>query len=65
MPTSAHFIYIPGVLILGLVLGFIWGSRATREQFRLEQQRADERERRKAQRAAEKAAKAETPPQQS
>ena len=51
MPPSSHFIYIPAVLILGIVLGFIFGSRATREAFRLEQQRADERARRKAERA--------------
>jgi hypothetical protein len=52
LPSSAHFIYIPGVLILGLVLGFIWGARVTREAFVLEQKRLEERARRKAERAA-------------
>ena len=28
MPTAAHFIYIPAVLILGIVIGWILGSRA-------------------------------------
>jgi Tfp pilus assembly protein PilF len=28
MPTGAHFIYIPGVLVLGIVIGWILGSRA-------------------------------------
>lgn len=61
MPSSAHFIYIPAILILGIVLGFIWGSRVTREFYRLEQQRADERARRKAERAAATPPK-DTPP---
>jgi len=59
MPPSSHFIYIPAVVILGLVLGFIWGTRVTREAFRLEQQRAEERARKKAERAA---AKGDAPP---
>jgi hypothetical protein len=28
MPTAAHFMYIPGVLLLGIVIGWILGSRA-------------------------------------
>ena len=28
MPTAAHFLYIPGVLLLGIVIGWILGSRA-------------------------------------
>ena len=51
LPSSAHFIYIPGMLILGMVLGFIWGAKATREAVRLEARRADERAERKARRA--------------
>jgi hypothetical protein len=31
MPTTAHFIYIPAVMILGIVIGFILGGRATRD----------------------------------
>jgi uncharacterized membrane-anchored protein YhcB (DUF1043 family) len=49
-PSSAHFIYIPGILILGLVLGFIGGARLTRESLRLEARRAEEREAKKQER---------------
>ena len=52
VPTSAHFIYIPIILIIGIVLGFIMGSRATRDAFALEQRKAEERAARKAARAA-------------
>jgi hypothetical protein len=52
LPTSAHFIYIPGVLILGLVVGFIWGAKLTREQVALEAKHQEDRARRKAERAA-------------
>jgi hypothetical protein len=41
MPTAAHFIYIPGVLLLGIVIGWILGSRAAADayaaQFRRQQ----------------------------
>ena len=33
MPTAAHFIYIPGVLLLGIVIGWILGSRATADAY--------------------------------
>jgi hypothetical protein len=62
LPSSAHFLYIPGVLILGTVLGFIWGAKATREAFTLEAKRAEERAQRKAARAAEVAAAGQTKP---
>jgi hypothetical protein len=51
LPSSAHFIYIPGVLILGLVTGFIWGAKLTRESFALEAKRQEERAKRKAARS--------------
>ena len=47
LPSSAHFIYIPGVVILGLVVGFIWGARLTRESFDLEARRVQEREKKR------------------
>ena len=28
MPGPEHFIFIPGVLLIGMVLGYILGSRA-------------------------------------
>ena len=33
MPTAAHFIFIPGVLILGVVIGWILGSRAAADAY--------------------------------
>ena len=33
MPTAAHFIYIPGVLVLGVVIGWILGSRAAADAY--------------------------------
>jgi CcmD family protein len=47
LPPSSHFIYIPALLMLGVVLGFVWGVRVTREAFQLEEKRAQERARRK------------------
>jgi uncharacterized membrane-anchored protein YhcB (DUF1043 family) len=32
VPTSAHFIYIPFALLIGIVIGFILGGRAARDQ---------------------------------
>ena len=33
MPTAAHFLYIPGVLILGVVIGWILASRAAADAY--------------------------------
>ena len=33
MPTGAHFIYIPGVLVIGIVIGWILGSRAAADAY--------------------------------
>ncbi len=55
LPPSSHFIYIPVVLVLGIVLGFMMGARATREQVRLDAERAIAREQKKAERAAARA----------
>jgi hypothetical protein len=33
MPTAAHFIYIPAVLVLGIVIGWILGSRAAADAY--------------------------------
>jgi hypothetical protein len=56
-PPSSHFIYIPVMFVLGIVLGFIMGSRATRDAIAFEQKKAQEREARKATRQAERAAR--------
>jgi len=55
VPSSAHFIFIPTVLIIGIVLGFIMGSKATRDAFALEEKKAAERAERAAKRAARNA----------
>jgi hypothetical protein len=33
MPTAAHFIYIPGMLLIGIVIGWILGSRAAADAY--------------------------------
>lgn len=53
--TSSHILFIPGVLMVGMFLGFILGARAARNQFDLQQKRQAEREAAKAARAAKKA----------
>ncbi|MFO7301639.1 MAG: hypothetical protein DIU54_004390 [Acidobacteriota bacterium] len=50
MPSS-HFIFIPAVLLIGLVIGWILGSRAARDAYAMELKRRDERERRERERA--------------
>ena len=53
--TSSHIIFIPGMIIIGMFLGFILGARAARNQFDLQQRRAEEREATRAARAARRA----------
>jgi hypothetical protein len=36
MPTAAHFLYIPGILLLGIVIGWILGSRAAADAYAAE-----------------------------
>jgi len=45
--TSAHFIFIPAVLLLGVVVGWILGSRAAQDAFAVELKRRAERENRR------------------
>jgi hypothetical protein len=49
--TAGHFIFIPSVLLIGIVIGWVLGSRAARDAFAAEMRRRDE----KAARAAAKA----------
>ena len=53
--TSSHIIFIPGMILIGLFLGFILGARAARNQFDLQRKRDEEREAARAARAAKKA----------
>lgn len=41
--TSGHFIFIPAVLLVGVVIGWILGSRAARDAFAAEMKRREER----------------------
>lgn len=52
--TGEHVIFIPGVLMVGMFLGFILGARAAKNQFALAQRRAAEREAAREARAAAK-----------
>jgi hypothetical protein len=54
VPPSSHFIYIPVIVTLGFVLGFIFGSKTTRDAIAFEQKKAQEREDRRAKREAAK-----------
>jgi hypothetical protein len=58
MPPSSHLLFIPGVLLIGMFLGFILGARAARNQFDAAQKREEERAAARAARAAKKAAAA-------
>ena len=41
--SAAHFIYIPSVLLVGIVIGWILASRAARDAFAAELRRREER----------------------
>jgi hypothetical protein len=47
--TAGHFFFIPAVLLVGIVLGWILGSRAARDAYAAELKRREDRQRRKAQ----------------
>jgi hypothetical protein len=44
--TAAHFIFIPAVLLLGIIIGWILGARAARDAYAAELRRREERARR-------------------
>jgi hypothetical protein len=41
--TAGHFIFIPAVLLVGVVVGWVLGSRAARDAFAVELKRREER----------------------
>jgi len=45
--TAAHFIFIPAVLIIGVIIGWILGARAARDAYGAELRRREEREARR------------------
>jgi hypothetical protein len=46
--SSAHFIFIPAVMLVGVIIGWVLGSRAAQDAFAAELRRREEREKRKA-----------------
>jgi hypothetical protein len=46
--TASHFIFIPATILVGVVIGWVLGSRAARDAFAAELRRREEREKRKA-----------------
>ena len=40
--TAAHFIYIPSVLLIGIVIGWILGSRAAVDAYAAQARRAQQ-----------------------
>jgi hypothetical protein len=46
LPTASHFIFIPVVLMLGVAIGWILGSRAARDAYLAELRKREERQKR-------------------
>ena len=44
--TAGHFMFIPSVLFVGVVIGWILGSRVARDAFNADLRRREERARR-------------------
>jgi len=45
-PTAGHFIYIPVVLLVGIVVGWVLGSRAAADAQAMERRRREEKAKR-------------------
>jgi hypothetical protein len=41
--TAGHFIFIPSVLLIGVIIGWVLGSRAARDAFAMDLKRREER----------------------
>jgi len=41
-PGPEHFIFIPGVLLIGIVIGYVMGARAVRAELERRRRRAKE-----------------------
>ncbi len=41
--TAGHFIFIPAVLLVGVVIGWVLGSRAARDAYAAELRRREEK----------------------
>lgn len=43
MPNAAHFLYIPGILLVGIIIGWVLGSRAAADAYAVRARRDAER----------------------
>jgi hypothetical protein len=43
IPTASHFIFIPAVLLIGVVIGWILGSRAAQDAYASEMKKRESR----------------------
>ena len=43
MPTAAHFLYIPAILLIGIVIGWILGSRAAADAYAAQMRRQQQK----------------------
>lgn len=43
IPTASHFIFIPAVLLIGIVIGWVLGSRAAQDAYAAELRKREER----------------------
>ncbi len=41
--SAGHFIFIPGVMLIGVVIGWVLGSRSARDAYAAELRRREER----------------------
>jgi hypothetical protein len=55
--TSGHLIFIPAVLVIGMFIGFLLGTRAAQDRINVELKRQAEREEARKARADRKAAR--------
>jgi len=46
MPTPAHCIFIPGVLLIGIVIGWILGSRAAADAYAAQLRKMQDKQKR-------------------
>jgi hypothetical protein len=42
LPGPEHFVFIPGVLLVGITIGYVLGGRAARAQIEAKRRRARE-----------------------
>jgi proteasome assembly chaperone (PAC2) family protein len=42
VPSAAHVVFIPGVLLIGMVIGYVMGARAARAEIQKRKARAKE-----------------------